>query len=220
MVLEQVAFDIETTGFDVDDEVTVVGFALPIGVRVFAQTGGRPIDETAATVEDRLDVVATISMHRSEQALLAAVSEFVEERLRDDDVVVAAYNGETWNGGFDLPFLRTRFARVDMAWPFADTPYTDLLPVVQDLFNTTVDGEAVNDLPSVYEALCRGEAGALDPFEDSAAAIDAYEAGRFEALVEHNVSDILRARELGQVVERYCSKSDFNLKSLSPTQGR
>jgi len=34
-MLDQVAFDIETTGFDVDDEVTVVGFALPLGVRVF-----------------------------------------------------------------------------------------------------------------------------------------------------------------------------------------
>ncbi|MGB9961639.1 hypothetical protein ACOZ32_05440 [Halobacterium sp. MBLA0001] len=41
MVLEQVAFDIETTGFNVDDEVTTVGFAVPMGVRVFVQTGER-----------------------------------------------------------------------------------------------------------------------------------------------------------------------------------
>lgn len=31
MLLEQVAFDIETTGFDVEDEVTVVGFELSMG---------------------------------------------------------------------------------------------------------------------------------------------------------------------------------------------
>lgn len=39
MVLEQVAFDIETTGFDAIDVVTTVGFAVPMGVRVFVQTG-------------------------------------------------------------------------------------------------------------------------------------------------------------------------------------
>jgi uncharacterized protein YprB with RNaseH-like and TPR domain len=45
VVLEQVAFDIETTGFDVEDEVTVVGFGLSMGVRVFVQTAGRPPGE-------------------------------------------------------------------------------------------------------------------------------------------------------------------------------
>jgi len=35
--LEVVAFDIETTGFDVTDEVTVVGFAVPLGCRVFVR---------------------------------------------------------------------------------------------------------------------------------------------------------------------------------------
>jgi uncharacterized protein YprB with RNaseH-like and TPR domain len=39
--LTQVPFDIETTGFAVDDEVTVVGFVLPLGCRVFLQTGGQ-----------------------------------------------------------------------------------------------------------------------------------------------------------------------------------
>ena len=41
MVLEQVAFDIETTGFDAVDVVTTVGFAVPMGVRVFLQTAER-----------------------------------------------------------------------------------------------------------------------------------------------------------------------------------
>jgi len=41
MALELVAFDIETTGFEVSDEVTVVGFAVPMGVRAFVQTDGR-----------------------------------------------------------------------------------------------------------------------------------------------------------------------------------
>ena len=43
MTLDLVAFDIETTGFTVTDEVTVAGFALEMGARVFYQTGGRRI---------------------------------------------------------------------------------------------------------------------------------------------------------------------------------
>lgn len=38
--LELVAFDIETTGFAVDDEITVIGFGFGIGARVFLQGGG------------------------------------------------------------------------------------------------------------------------------------------------------------------------------------
>jgi uncharacterized protein YprB with RNaseH-like and TPR domain len=48
--LEFVAFDIETTGFDVTDAVTAVGFALPLGCRVFVQTGGRESTDLEATV--------------------------------------------------------------------------------------------------------------------------------------------------------------------------
>jgi hypothetical protein len=36
--------------------------------------------------------------------------------------------------------------------------------------------------------------------------------------VVHNVADVLRTRELGTLAERYCSKSDFKLKSLTPTR--
>jgi len=69
----------------------------------------------------------------------------------------------------------------------------------------------------VYEVLCDGQYSDLDPFADSAEAVTAYEDGRFGDLVVHNVADVLRTRELG-LLERYCSKSDFKLKSLTPTR--
>lgn len=47
--LEFVAFDIETTGFDIDHEVTVAGFALPLGCRVFVQAPGT---DEPSTVEE------------------------------------------------------------------------------------------------------------------------------------------------------------------------
>jgi hypothetical protein len=34
----------------------------------------------------------------------------------------------------------------------------------------------------------------------------------------HNVADVLRTRALGRVAERYCSTSEFKVKSLTPTR--
>jgi uncharacterized protein YprB with RNaseH-like and TPR domain len=215
--LIHVAFDIETTGFEVADEVTVVGFSLDLGCRVFLQTGGRLYDGCEAAVRDRTGEYVQVSVHRSEEVLLEAVSEFVATRLQPDAVLLVAFNGETWRGGFDLPFLRTRFAAHDLAWPFRDLPYADLLPVARNLFNTTVDGDEQADLETTYDVLCGGEYDAFDPFEDSAEAVSAFDDGRFEELVLHNVSDVLRTRRVSMLAQRYGSKSDFNVKSLTPT---
>lgn len=219
MVLEQVAFDIETTGFDVDDEVTTVGFALPMGVRVFVQTGGSDASRVGSRVEERVSgTVVSVSTHAAERSLLVAVAEFVSERLRDDDVLLVAFNGERWRGGFDVPFLRTRCALLDVPWPFVDVPYADVMPVVTNRFNTTVNGEQVSDLAGTYDVLCDGSHGDVDPFDESVEAVTAFRDGRFAVLVQHNVADVLRTRALGRVAERYCSKSEFRVKSLTPTR--
>lgn len=216
--LEQVAFDIETTGFDVDDEVTVVGFAVPMGVRVFVQTGGRSAGDVEDVVEEATETLVKVSTHASERAVLTAVAGFVEERLCDEGVLLVAYNGERWNGGFDLPFLRTRYAQLDVPWPFVDVAYADVLPLVSDRFNTTVDGDEHGDLAAAYEVLCDGAYGDVDPFADSKEAVAAFDDGRFGELVLHNVADVLRTRALGRVAEQYCSKSEFSVKSLTPTR--
>jgi hypothetical protein len=219
MVLEQVAFDIETTGFSVDDEVTVVGFMVPMGVQVFLQTGGRSASGVEASVEaDVSETLVNVSTHASEGELLGAVSEFVEQRLCDSDLLLVAYNGERWRGGFDLPFLRTRYAQLDVPWPFVDVAYADVMPVMTDRFNTTVDGDECSGLADAYTVLCDGSDGELDPFAESQEAVAAFEDGRFAALVLHNVADVLRTRALGRVAERYCSKSEFRVKSLTPTR--
>ena len=219
MVLEQVAFDIETTGFDAVDVVTTVGFAVPMGVRVFLQTGERDASGIESAVESAVpETLVNVSTHPGERALLVAVSEFVAERFSDGDVLLVAYNGERWNGGFDVPFLRMRYAQRDLAWPFVDVPYADVMPLVTDRFNTTVDGTEQGGLVTAYDVLCGGSHGDLDPFDDSAEAVTAFEDGQFTELVCHNVADVLRTRELGRVAERYCSKSEFNVKSLTPTR--
>jgi len=116
-----------------------------------------------------------------------------------------------------LPFLRTRFAVHDIPWPFIDIPYADLLPLVKKLFNTTRNGESNNDLPTAHELLCPAFGDPpTDPFDDSGEAVTAFEEGRYEELVQHNVADIVRTRQLGRVAQWYCSKSDFSLKSMTP----
>lgn len=215
--LRHVTIDIETTGFNVDDAVTVVGFGLELGCRVFYQTGGRRHDGCETAVRERTGEHAQVSAHRSEATVLESVAEFAATRLQPNDVLLIAYNGEVWRGGFDLPFLRTRFAAHDMSWPFTDVPYADLLPIIRDQFNTTIDGEGTAGLATAYDVLCAGDYGAFDPFEDSVEAVTAFEEERFADVVSHNVSDVLRTRALSGLAKRYCSKSDFSLKSLTPT---
>ena len=138
MTLDIVAFDIETTGFTAADEVTVAGFALEMGARVFYQTGEQQPGNVERAVRDESAHNVHVSVHESEHELLESMAAFVTGRLAERDVLVVAYNGETWRGGFDLPFLRTRLAAHDVAWPFTDVAYGDVLPVITDRFNTTV----------------------------------------------------------------------------------
>lgn len=217
--LTPVAFDIETTGFEVDDRVTALGLALPLGCRVFLNAGRRSVD--ADVLERRLastfDTTIQLSAHRTEGGLLDAVATFAAESLTPRDYLLVAYNGERYRGGFDLPFLRTRYALAGVAWPFDDVPYADLMPIVRHRFNTTVDGDDGDDLEAAYEVLVGGDLTARDPFDESGEAVGAFEAGEFERLLEHNVADVLRTKAVAAVAERYCGKSDFRLKSLTPT---
>lgn len=212
--------DIETTGFEVEDRVTVLGFALPLGCRIFLATGGRTSDADALERRVGATVGNTVqlSVHDTEPGLFDAVGSYVAASLTEREYLLVAYNGERYRGGFDLPFLRTRLALTDQPWPFADLPYADLLPLVQKRFNTTVDGDAANDLDTAYDLLVGGDLTGHDPFAGSEAAVEAYEAGAFEALVQHNAVDVLRTAGLASLADRYCGKSDFSVKSLTPTQ--
>ncbi len=203
MALEMVPFDIETTGFEVTDEVTVVGVELPLGCRMFLQAdedtvnGERAAAELEATVGERCGTHVKLSVHASEAALLEAVGVFARERLHGEDVLLVAFNGERWKDGFDLPFLRTRLAATDVEWPFRDMPYADLLPVVTRRFNVTVDGEERSTLPGAYESLIDGDLNERDPFDDSGEAVTAFAEARYADLVTHNVVDVLRTGALG-----------------------
>lgn len=215
--LTHVAFDIETTGFTVEDEITVIGYDFPMGSRVFVQSPDETVGSLQQLVREQVDQRVIVSEHPSENELLEAFGDFTKDRFQDGDLLLVAFNGEVWGGGFDLPFFRTRLNQLDVEWPFRDVPYADVLPIIQDRFNTTEqDGDSRSDLAGVYELLCSGQLGEIDPFKESSEAVQAFEDGRYEELVRHNIADIRRTRELSRLTQHYCSKSDYRLKSLTP----
>lgn len=217
--LTHVPFDIETTGFDTTARVTVVGFALPLGCRVFLNTGGKPAAVSTLDTElaERFNTEIQLTAHEDESALLTAMTAFVEESIAPREFLLVAYNGDRFNGGFDLPFLRSRFALQDQQWPFDRIPYADIYPLIKDRFNTSADGEEGNDLVTAYDLLTDGDLSAVDPFDESSAAVRAFRTGDFESLLTHNVADILRTKALASLAERFCGKSEFRLKSLTPS---
>ncbi len=210
--LDTVAFDIETTGFAVDDQLTVVGFDADIGSRVFLNTGGRSCSlDLEERVNEELNLSVSVSVGETEQILLNEMSSFVTSTLAHRDVKLVAYNGERWGGGFDLPFLRTRLCHHEIDWPFTELPYIDAMDAFETRFNTSED-----TLTGVYEELIGGGVTELDPFANSEEAVEAWEQEDFEPLVLHNVADIRRTRALMWLAERYCSKSHFTMRSLDP----
>jgi uncharacterized protein YprB with RNaseH-like and TPR domain len=210
--LGTIAFDIETTGFAVEDQLTVVGFDSDIGSRIFLTTGEKSCPSNLEErVNEELNHPVAVSIQETERALLNEMSKFVESTLAHQDVKLVAYNGERWGGGFDLPFLRTRLCHHEIDWPFTELPYIDAMDVFETRFNTSGD-----TLTGVYNELIGGRLAALDPFADSAEAVEAWEQTEFEPLVLHNVADIRRTRALMQLAERYCSKSHFTMRSLDP----
>ncbi|SEO74420.1 RNase_H superfamily protein [Halorientalis persicus] len=208
--LSTVAFDIETTGFETADQLTVIGFDSTVASRMFLNTdGGMPSDDLEERLNGNLNAPVRLSVHGSEQELLHEMSVFVTSTLTQRDAKLVAYNGERWSGGFDLPFLRTRLCTHAIDWPFGSLPYVDVMDVFEKRFNTSE-----NTLCGVYEELIGHGLNDLDPFTDSEAAVTTWQDGAFEPLLTHNVADIRRTRALMDLAERYCSKSDFSMKSL------
>jgi len=174
-------------------------------------TGGREANQT--TLEQALTEYSSsgvdVLVTADEAELLAAIDQIASERLDADRHYLTAYNGETWNGGFDLPFLRTACISHDLDWPFPNMAYADVFEFV-DRFDTHDE----KGLVGVYDELIGTPS--CDPFDDSGSAVDAFENAEWEPLLLHNLADIQRTLELALLAERYVPRSDFQMKNLSP----
>ncbi len=209
--LDPVAFDIETSGLGEDAVITVAGLAHELSELLILNTGGREANSSRlerSLVEHSVGNVEVV-VTSDEEGLLRALETVANTRLDDNKHYLTAYNGETWKGGFDLPFLRTACISHDIGWPFPSMAYADVFECI-DRFNTNDE----RDLVGVYNELIGKES--CDPFADSEAAVDAFENGDWENLLLHNLVDIQRTRELAVLAGAYVPQSDFKMKNLHP----
>ena len=209
--LSPVAFDIETTGFDPDAAVTVAGLRSDRRAWLGLHTAGRAADPDRLGRQLGVDaeVEVEVDVRHEEAGLLDALGRVASDRLDGDRHYLCAFNGETWRGGFDLPFLRTACARRGVDWPFPPMAYADVRSMVRR-FNT---GD-VGDLAGTAHVLL----GAVvdDPFEDSVVALSAFERADWAALLAHNLADLARTYDLAVLAGRYVPKSDYRMKNLAP----
>jgi len=210
--LTPIGFDIETSGFDDAAVITVAGFSHDLGASLVLNTAGRDdVDRKllVGALDEHSSGTVQLDIAASERELLDTVASFATDQLDGDRHYLTAFNGETWNGGFDLPFCRTRFLQHDMSWPFGDLAYADMMQIV-DRFDT----KGHSDLVGVYDTLLSDET--CDPFDDSEEAVGAFEDAEWLPLLKHNLADIQRTRELARLAGRFVPKSDFSMKNLQP----
>ena len=189
--LSTVAFDIETTGVETRDQLTVVGFDSAVASRVFLNTDGTtPSPTLTDQLNEKLQTAVQLTYHDSKRELLTELTTFVTSTLTQRNAKLVAYNGERWNGGFYLPFLRTRLCTHSLEWPFGTLPYVDVMDIFEKRFNTSE-----NTLNGVYGELIGAGMNDLDPFADSSDAVTAWEGGAFEPLVTHTTSPIFGGHE-------------------------
>lgn len=209
-----VSFDIETNGFGTDAIITVIGMAFPHRYWVGVNTGNSHVVEDALQEEIReesgLDSVY-VSVARNEAELLRQHCDAVLSYFNSNTQYIAAHNGETWQSGFDLPFLRRRCIEHDVSWVFRGAAYCDTMNVVQRI-NTSAD-----DLVTAFDELVGEEH--CDPFTDREQAVTAFEEGDWVNLILHNLADIHRTRQLAVVASDYVAQKDFRMKSLDPPLG-
>lgn len=208
---ENIAIDIETQGFDAanDSEVTVVGLypSSSEDTPVSLVNVGQDIDTLSESeVKGYLTGCGIEDLHiipcESEEVLLDKALRTVVDKLESNQRLVG-YNAEKWTGGFDLPFLRTRFIQNDIDWYFDGVYYCDIIHEVTNHLNTThtSEGDESNDLDTVHDLLCTDPI--RDPFETSEEAVSEYTNGNFKSVIHHCHSDVQRTLELFYLVLEY-----------------
>lgn len=212
---DSVAIDIETTGLEARQSISVAGLLPPDRhASVILNTEGRTANETeiVGVVEDMSRHRLEVQVVHSEESLIDQLSQLVFERFDREFNKLVAYNAETWKSGFDFPFIRTTCAQTDQDMPLKGLYFLDLLEVISKRFNTLIaekgeDGEEPeekNDLVGAHRVLCN-PSHEFDPFEDSAKAVSCHYNGQWAKLVQHNVSDLHRTLDLAKVAHRLAS---------------
>jgi hypothetical protein len=234
-----VAWDIETTGFGADDDLTVAGFWFPDGHAVLFLNSHidppgytPPLDEQLHNQTGSLDV--SLYICDGDIEVLSGIQELLFERFEKNQNRLIAYNAESWKSGFDLPFVRTRCIEAGIPWVFDGIQFADLYDPLQKRIDTTVTrhGASVdaNTLTGSHKLLTPAQHSLevlseyvpeehswyterrYDPFAFSASAVDAYRTGNYLDVLLHNLADIHRTWELGGLIREYVPAKDVTIK--------
>jgi hypothetical protein len=232
-----VAWDIETTGFGWESEITVCGFWYGGGhATLLVNAGPHTVDEQSLTnrLEDASGADVRVRVCDDETAVLEGMGEELFERFDREYDRLVAYNADSWKGGFDLPFVRTRCIRRGVDWVLEGVTSADLYDPVKKRLNTTHTGYGAsadaNTLTGAHELLFEDapdQAGLLDvdghpwyasraydPFEDSGSAAHHYRNGDLLPVCLHNLADIHRTWELSKLVCMFVPSNDVTEKKL------
>lgn len=235
---DHVAWDIETTGLEWSAHITTAGFWFPTNhATIILNIGPHSIDrdQAVAILQDHSGADVRLVPVTDEASLLGVIRQVIFERFDREYNRLVAFNADSWKAGFDLPFTRTRCIRHGQQWLFDGLAFVDLWePVVKRLntsFTTGQTTESVNSLTGAYRVLCGenesvGEliqaadsyqvygSAPYDPFDDSGSAVGQYERGNLQAVCAHNLADIHRTWELGELVREFIPPRDLTQKKL------
>jgi len=235
-----VAWGLETTGFAWGDRITVSGFWFPGShAELIVNTGGASLStaEAEARIEDVSGGVSvSVTVADDEAALLKAMQQILFDRFDTQYNRLIAFNAESWKSGFDLPFLRARCVQHDFDWIFDGLQFADLWNPVKKRMNTTHttydSSVSVNSLAGAHELLFETQPTTIvsepesetnhpwyrdteyDPFEDSGSAVRCYNQREFLPLLQHNLADVHRTWELGELVRALVASKDITTKKL------
>lgn len=236
---QYIAWDLETTGFAWGDKITVTGFWFPGGgghAELIVNTGNTSIepDQHETHLEQVSNATVTVTATDNEAALLESLQHVIFDRFDREYNRLTAFHADSWKGGFDLPFLRTRCIARGVEWVFDGLSFCDLWEPTTKRLNTTATywdkHDDVNSLEGTHGILFgNGPPPMLaeevpdhpwyadreyDPFASSGSASYCYERNELLPIVQHNLADIHRTWELGELVRMFVPSKDITEKKL------
>jgi hypothetical protein len=191
-------------------------------------------DGLEAAMVDASRASVRVRIADDETELLEEMAEEVFDRFDKEYDRLVAYNADSWKGGLDLPFVRTRCIQRGVDWMLDGVAFADLWLPVKKRLNTTHTAYGassdVNTLTGAHAILfdtggsrrvleeVDGHAwyaeSPYDPFEDSGSAAANYRDGDLQPVCLHNLADVHRTWELGELARRYVPSKDITEKKL------